>query len=100
MSENEENDSRKILTKKMNESKKMWISTVKMLTNKLREGDVKYASDIQSEAISYRQSVVDEVNTYAVKIHKLDQKIKVLHKARFEFYVGIYYAFRIQCERE
>ena len=55
----------------------------------LRE-DIKYAADIQAESISHRQSVVDEVNVYAMKIHKLVQKMKVLTKGRFEFYATSY----------
>lgn len=90
MSDNDEKDSRRIFSKKMIESKQLWKATIKSLTDRLREGDVKFASDIQAEAISQRQSVVDEVNIYAVKIHKLNQKIKVLHKQRFEFYATSY----------
>lgn len=89
MSESEETDSRKEITKKMIESKKMWKATIKNLTEKLK-GDVRFATDIQAEAISQRQNVVDEVNTYAVKIHKLVQKMKVLTKQKFEFYATSY----------
>ena len=71
------------------ESKKLWKATIKFLTDKLKE-DIKNAADIQAEAISHRQSVVDEVNTYAMKIHKLMQKMKVLTKQRFEFYATSY----------
>jgi hypothetical protein len=76
-------------TKKMNDSANLWKAKVKTLTEKLK-GDIKYASDIQAEAISFRQDVVDEVKVYAVKIHKLMQKMKVLEKQRFEFYALSY----------
>jgi hypothetical protein len=76
-------------TKKMLESSKLWKSKVKILTEKLK-GDIKYASDIQAEAISYRQDVVDEIKEYAVKIHKFMEKMKKLEKQRFEFYATSY----------
>ena len=89
MSESEETDSRKEISKKMIESKKVWKATIKNLTEKLK-GDVRFATDIQAEAISQRQNAIDEVNTYAVKIHKLVQKMKVLTKQKFEFYATSY----------
>ena len=89
MSESEETDSRKEISKKMIESKKVWKATIKNLTEKLK-GDVRFATDIQAEAISQRQNVIDEVNTYAVKILKLVQKMKVLTKQKFEFYATSY----------
>ena len=89
MPESEETDSRKEISKKMIESKKVWKATIKNLTEKLK-GDVRFATDIQAEAISQRQNVIDEVNTYAVKILKLVQKMKVLTKQKFEFYATSY----------
>ena len=89
MSESEETDSRKEISKKMIESKKVWKATIKNLTEKLK-GDVRFATDIQAEAISQRQNAIDEVNTYAVKILKLVQKMKVLTKQKFEFYATSY----------
>lgn len=88
--EQEEKDSRKILAKKMLESSKYWISIVSNLSKRLREDDIRKIIDIQAEAISHRQNVVDEVRTYSVKIHKLVQKMKVLTKQRFEFYATSY----------
>jgi len=85
----EEKDSRKEISKKMIESTKQWKSIVKDLSTRLR-GDVKYVIDIQSEAISHRQDVVEEIRTYSIKIYKLVQKMKVLTKARFEFYATSY----------
>ena len=87
MSENE--DSRKELSKKMLDSTKQWKVIVQTLVAKL-SGDIKYCIDIQAEAISHRQSVVEEVKIYSVKIYKLVQKVKVLTKARFEFYATSY----------
>ena len=89
MPESEETDSRKEISRKMIESKKVWKATIKSLTEKLK-GDVRFATDIQAEAISQRQNVIDEVNTYAVKILKLVQKMKVLTKQKFEFYATSY----------
>lgn len=88
--EQEEKDSRKILTKKMLESSKYWIAIVSDLTRRIKEGDIKKIIDIQAEAISHRQIVIDEIRIYSVKIHKLVQKIKVLTKQRFEFYATSY----------
>jgi len=89
MPESEETDSRKEISRKMIESKKVWKATIKSLTEKLK-GDVRFATDIQAEAISQRQNIIDEVNTYAVKILKLVQKMKVLTKQKFEFYATSY----------
>jgi Trp operon repressor len=93
MSENEEKDAsarKDEFTKKMSESKKQWTAIVRILTNRLKNDNIKDVYDIQAEAISHRQNVVEEVNIYAVKIHKLSQQMKVLSKARFEFYTTSY----------
>ena len=89
MSETEEKDSRKEISKKMIDSTKQWKSIVNDLTKRL-SGDIKFVIDIQAEAISHRQSVIEEIKIYSVKIYKLVQKMKVLTKARFEFYATSY----------
>jgi len=89
MSETEEKDSRKEISKKMIDSTKQWKSIVNDLTKRL-SGDIKFVIDIQAEAISHRQSVIEEIKVYSVKIYKLVQKMKVLTKARFEFYATSY----------
>lgn len=89
MSEIDEKDSRIKMNKKMTESTKQWKGLVNNLTEKLKD-DIKYAVDVQAEAISQRQNVVDEVKTYSVYIYKLMQKMKILTKARFEFYATSY----------
>lgn len=86
----EKDDSRLVLSKKMIESTKYWKAVIDGLTRRIREDDLRKISDIQAEAISHRQAVVEEVRTYSVKIHKLVQKMKVLTKARFEFYATSY----------
>jgi len=80
---------RKELSKKMADSTVKWTVIVDKLTLTLKS-DVKYAVEVQADAISYRQHVTDEINIYAVKIHKLMQKMKVLHKQKFEFYSTSY----------
>lgn len=90
MSENEELDSRQKLQKKMSESSKQWIAIVNKLTGRLIHDDLKNIADIQAEAISQRQMVVEEIKNYSVKIHKLVQKMKVLTKEKFEFYATSY----------
>jgi len=93
MPENDEKDvdsKKEEVSKKMFESRKQWTAIIRILTDRIRNDDVKNAYEIQAEAISYRQSVVDEVNIYAVKIYKLKQQVKVLSKARFEFYATSY----------
>ena len=82
-------DKRDLYTKKMLDSTKDWKLIVINLTNRLK-GDIKDVTDIQAEAISHRQSVVEEIRTYSVKIYKLVQKMKVLTKQRFEFYATSY----------
>ena len=47
-------------------------------------------AELQAEVLSYRQNVTDEVKIYTVRIYKLVQKMKVLSKARFEFYATSY----------
>ena len=89
MSEIEEKDSRKELSKKMIESTKQWKAIVDSLTLRLK-GDIRDVTDIQAESISHRQTVIEEVKIYSVKIYKLVQKLKVLTKQRFEFYATSY----------
>jgi hypothetical protein len=91
MAENEEKttDSRKELTKKMNDSTKEWKSIVSNLSERLR-GDIKFIIDIQAESISHRQTIVEEIKTYSIKIYKLVQKMKLKTKERFEFYATSY----------
>lgn len=86
---NEENEYRTKVSKEVLESRKLWSSVVKNLSMRLK-GDIKDIVDVQSEAISHRQSVVEEVNIYTVRIAKLSKKIKNLHKQRFEFYATSY----------
>lgn len=86
----EQQDSRTVLSKKMYESSKLWISIVKDLTRRISSDDLKSIVNVQAEAISHRQNVVDEIKVYSVKIHKLVQKMKVLTKSRFEFYATSY----------
>jgi hypothetical protein len=80
---------RKDVSNKMKESSLRWKSVVKDLSGRLK-GDVRNVVDIQAEAISHRQSVVEEINIYSVKIYKLVTKIKHLSKDRFEFYASSY----------
>jgi hypothetical protein len=89
MSSIDEKGSRKIWYDKMSESKKQWKYVIKDLSVRL-PGDLKDVVEIQAEAISQRQNVVDEVNIYANNIHKLSQKMKVLTKERFEYYATSY----------
>jgi len=89
MSENDEKSSREKIYKQIFDSTKNWKIIIDNLTTRLR-GDIKFAIDIQTEAISHRQSVVEEVKDYSVKIYKLVQKMKVLNKNRFEFYATSY----------
>jgi hypothetical protein len=86
----EQQDSRTVISKKMLESSKLWISIVKDLTRRISTDDLKSIVNVQAEAISHRQIAVDEIKVYSVKIHKLVQKMKVLTKARFEFYATSY----------
>ena len=73
----------------MLESVKQWKAIINNLTDKLK-GDVKDATDIQAEAISHRQSVVEEIKIYSVKVWRSVQKMKGLTKKRFEFYATSY----------
>lgn len=98
MSENENNkdsrqqdkESRAVIVNKMNESVKYWRAVVDLLTKRIREDSLKDIYNVQAEAISHRQRVVEEVRTYSVKIHKLVQRMKSLSKDRFEFYATSY----------
>ena len=88
MSDNEdktvkETDSRKEITKKILESKKKWSSIINNLTYRLKNDNIQDIYDVQAEAISHRQEVGDEVHIYAVKIHKLVHKMKLLSKNKF-----------------
>ena len=94
MSENEEvkdkeKDSREELLKKVAESTKKWTAIVDNLSFRIK-GDIKDVVEVQAEAISYRQHVVEEIKTYSVKIYRLVQKMKVLTKTRFEYYATGY----------
>lgn len=86
----QEKDSRRDISKRIIESEKQWIAVINNLTNRLKDDDLKDIIDIQAEAISHRQSVISEIRIYSVKIYKLVQKIKILTKARFEFYATSY----------
>ena len=85
-----ENDARKEFSERMIKSTKPWKLIVDGLTKRIRYDHLKDVIDIQAEAISHRQSVIEEIRTYSFKIHKLVQKMKVLRKSRFEFYATSY----------
>lgn len=89
MSDTQENEYRKKISKEIIDSRKQWKAIVTNLSLRLK-GDFKDVVDIQAEAISHRQSVVEEVNIYTVRISKLMKKMKILNKERFEFYATSY----------
>ena len=89
MSDTQENEYRKKISKEIIDSRKQWKAIVTNLSLRLK-GDFKDVIDIQAEAISHRQSVVEEVNIYTVRISKLMKKMKILNKERFEFYATSY----------
>lgn len=76
--------------KTMMESKKKWTSITRSLTYSVKESDPLKIVDVQADAISYRQQVIEEISIYAVKISKLMQKLKIKEKERFEFYATSY----------
>jgi len=87
--EEKETASRKEINKKIVESTIQWRAIIKKLSDRVR-GDLKDIVDVQAEAISQRQIISEEVKTYAVKIHKLVTKVKILSKAKYEFYATSY----------
>lgn len=87
--EEKDKDNRKELSKKMLESEKKWKIVIDDLSERVR-GDLKGLIDAQTEAISQRQNVSDEVKSYSLKMYKYVQKVKILEKARFEFYATSY----------
>jgi len=87
--EEKETASRKEINKKILESTIQWRAIIKKLSDRVR-GDLKDIVDVQAEAISQRQIISEEVKTYAVKIHKLVTKVKILSKAKYEFYATSY----------
>jgi len=87
---NIENDSRKKLSKDMTQSTKQWKAIVGNLTRRITESSLKDIVEVQAETISQRQNVIEEIKLYSVRIHKLVQKMKILTKARFEFYATSY----------
>jgi len=89
MADPQDNEYRKKVSKEMIESRKQWGSVVSNLSFRLK-GDFKDVVDIQAEAISHRQNVVEEVNIYTVRISKLMKNMKKLTKERFEFYATSY----------
>jgi coenzyme F420-reducing hydrogenase alpha subunit len=85
-----DDDARKEINKKIAESTIYWNAVIKNLTDRTR-GDIKdVVIEVQPDAISQRQIVAEEVKTYAVKIHKLVAKVKMLSKAKYEFYATSY----------
>jgi hypothetical protein len=88
--EKESNDLQLKTSEEMLKSVKNWSSIVAGLSNRIKDDHLKDLVDIQAEAISHRQLVVEEIRKYSVRIHKLVQKMKVLHKSKFEFYATSY----------
>lgn len=83
-------DSRAALIKDMNESTKKWKLIVVTLTKRITESNLKDIVEVQAEAISHRQTILEEIKLNSVRIHRLVQKMKVLTKQRFEFYATSY----------
>lgn len=82
--------SRAVLIKDMSEATKRWKSIIGNLTRRITESSLKDIVEVQAETISYRQTILEEIKLYSVRIHKLVQKMKVLTKQRFEFYATSY----------
>jgi hypothetical protein len=78
------------IQEKINRAQKLWSQVVKDLTIKVINEKLQHLSDVQAEAISNRQLVVDEIAIYSAKIWREKQKIKKLEKSRFEFYATSY----------
>ena len=90
MSENEEIGARHKMSEKMNKSVQYWGLIINKLNERIKLDHLKDITNVQAEAISYRQEIIEEVRTYSIKIYKLLQKVKTLNKSRFEFYATSY----------
>ncbi len=78
------------IIKKLQQSEKVWSNKVRQLTTTAKEIKLLDIANINADAISNRQIVVDEISIYGAKIWREKQHLKKLEKSRFEFYVTSY----------
>jgi hypothetical protein len=78
------------LIKKIQTSEKVWSNKVRELNNKAKAIKLIDIGNINADAISNRQLVVDEKSIYGAKVWRERQHIKKLEKSRFEFYATSY----------
>lgn len=88
----EENNFEKVLDllqEKLLESQGNWNRIIESLAKRVN-CELKETIDLEAEAISYRQILIDEKSKYLFKIYKDMPRIKQLRKTQFEYYATKY----------
>lgn len=73
------------LEKKLVESEKNWDRIIGELSKRIT-CELKETVQLEADAMSYRQIIIDEKTNYLYKIYKDMPKIKQLRKTQFEYY--------------
>ena len=71
------------------EQREKWNKIVQELSNRIND-DLKKSMELSATAVAYRQKIISEIGSYAVKSHRLMSKLKVLKKHYFEEYATKY----------
>lgn len=79
------------LKNSLSETESYWNETIENLSKKLLK-PVQEIIEVQSEVISLRQILTEEIKGISYEIYKFKQKMKVYEKERLEFYLLGYVA--------
>lgn len=77
------------LANKLEEERNKWNRIITNLSSRIND-ELKESMQLESESISYRQILNDEIAKYTYRIYRDVPKLKQLTKSRFEYYVTKY----------
>ena len=74
------------LRKQLEETEKYWNQTIEDISKRLTK-PVKDMIQLQSESISIRQILTEQIKSMSYELFKFKQKVKVFEKDRLEYYL-------------
>jgi hypothetical protein len=77
------------LAENLDEKRNKWNKIITSLAARIKD-EIQKSIQLESEAISYRQLITEEIAKYTYRIYRDVPKFKQLNKSMFEFYMTRY----------
>lgn len=71
------------------DQREKWNRVIEDLSKKLTD-ELKYSIELEAAAIALRQKIMTEMTSYAIKINRSMSKLKIIRRAKFEYYATKY----------